>query len=631
MKLFKRIMFCFIWSLALFQTGCSMEKIHYIDIQKGMLDLTQWDFGTDRTISLNGEWAFYWNQLLTYKDLKSDSSLKPVYGKVPDTWTNYSGNGVRYSRFGFATYRLHVKSRLSTKTMMSISLKKVFSAYKLYINEEEIASNGRVAKSKAEYRPQYSPVTASFKVPSKDFDILLQVANFDYNRAGVWQTATMGTFNGINDSEDRATGEEMFIIGALVLSALYTTIIITINRASIMNIYFVIVCLMGIQIYDQLNQNFIYRIFPNFPFKIAIQVWYITGVWHPLFYALYLKNLFHLTSHKYTPAIITISSFLYSIFVMATPMSIYSQYGQLGDYILLFDMAYAVILISVALKQKKDGAFIYFVATGIMFVSSIYDYLYHMNIINSSLGPLSIVGFFGILLAHILIHAKFSRREYNEKVNLLEEVQNSKVTAIQNERKFLMAQIKPHFLFNALSVIASISEKDPVKTRKLIISLGEYLRNSFDFESSNEFVPIHKEIELVMAYVEIEKARFGELIQFETHCADLPEIKVPRLIIQPLVENAIRHGILKKPNGGTVKLIINQESSQIKIRVIDDGVGMDADRIECLLEEREETTGVGIKNIHARLIDIYGKGLSIKINEYHGISCIMDIPIDDPI
>jgi two-component system LytT family sensor kinase len=181
-----------------------------------------------------------------------------------------------------------------------------------------------------------------------------------------------------------------------------------------------------------------------------------------------------------------------------------------------------------------------------------------------------------------------------------------------NEISFLQAQIKPHFLNNTLSVISAMITSDPGKAKALIADLGEYLVRSCYFDSSTDMAPLAEELETVNIYVAIQRARFGERISYKLDCADIPAMFIPRLVLQPLVENAIRHGILKKAEGGQVTLQIEVDHMGVCFKVIDNGVGMAADILASLMKQQNLKDGVGMLNIHKRLIKYYGEGLKVQ-------------------
>ena len=177
---------------------------------------------------------------------------------------------------------------------------------------------------------------------------------------------------------------------------------------------------------------------------------------------------------------------------------------------------------------------------------------------------------------------------------------------------FLQAQIKPHFLYNALSAIANVCEKDGKQAGKLIIDLAIYLRGSLEFNNLDKMTTIEKELDFVDTYFHIEQARFGQKIQLQKEI-DIPlDAQIPVLILQPLVENAVRHGISKRPEGGTVTVRMTQKDKTVDIEIEDNGVGISNEKVKTLLSESNTAKGVGLINIHSRLFKLYGSGLSIS-------------------
>lgn len=189
------------------------------------------------------------------------------------------------------------------------------------------------------------------------------------------------------------------------------------------------------------------------------------------------------------------------------------------------------------------------------------------------------------------------------------KVEEMKEMANKAELKALQTQINPHFLFNALNAIASSIRINPNNARELIINLSSYLR--FNLELNSEFIDVKKELKQVKDYIEIEKARFGDKLNVVYDIDDV-DIKIPSLTIQPLVENAIVHGILKDNHNGTVKISVKDEGEKVKISIIDSGVGISEDMINNIYTDNVPEKKIGLYNVHSRIKLIYGKWLIIK-------------------
>src|SRR5215475_740266 len=166
----------------------------------------------------------------------------------------------------------------------------------------------------------------------------------------------------------------------------------------------------------------------------------------------------------------------------------------------------------------------------------------------------------------------------------------------------LRLQLEPHFLFNALNTISSQVERDPKLARSMIEHLGHLLRLSLESKDRQE-VPLAEEMAFLEHYLAIQKIRFGDHLRIETQIA--PEVKyasVPCLFVQPLVENAIRHGISKRASGGTVIVSARRDGDRLDIRVLDDGVGLPKGWT------LENSGGIGLSVTRQRVAGLYPEG-----------------------
>ncbi|MGL6105462.1 LytS/YhcK type 5TM receptor domain-containing protein [Romboutsia sp.] len=193
------------------------------------------------------------------------------------------------------------------------------------------------------------------------------------------------------------------------------------------------------------------------------------------------------------------------------------------------------------------------------------------------------------------------------EISKIEKIEEAKNKA---EIKALQTQINPHFLFNALNTITSFIRIDPDKARDLIINLATYMR--YNLEISDNLIEISKELEQVKSYVEIEKARFGDKLNVIYDIDQEINIKIPSLIIQPLVENAIIHGIRGNGGAGTVKIGVRKEENKIKVCVENDGITIDELIIQKVYKDDMPENKIGLYNVHLRLKLIYGSGLIIE-------------------
>ncbi len=191
---------------------------------------------------------------------------------------------------------------------------------------------------------------------------------------------------------------------------------------------------------------------------------------------------------------------------------------------------------------------------------------------------------------------------------------------LQEQEKLLMAarvealasQINPHFLFNTLTSISSLIRSEPETARMLIVKLSGLLRRLL--RAQDHFVPLREELAAMDEYLDIEKVRFGPALTIEKDVdRDTLEIVVPSMLLQPLVENSIKHGLARKMGQGKVTIRARRRDGHVAIEVVDNGVGMSARQLD-----PQSGTGIGLRNVDERLRVIYGANYHLRLESLPG-------------
>ncbi len=206
------------------------------------------------------------------------------------------------------------------------------------------------------------------------------------------------------------------------------------------------------------------------------------------------------------------------------------------------------------------------------------------------------------------------------------------------EVKALQAQINPHFLFNTLNTIASLTRTDPDKARDLLREFSMFYRRTL--ESSETRIPIYQELEQTRTYLTIEKARFGEsrIVEAEHVEEGLGEVLVPSFLVQPIVENSVRHAMREE---GTLNIDVHvvSDGRDVLIAVADDGLGMDEEAAERLLASSEpgasseggSGTGIALRNVAERIERFYGVGSGIDIMSKPGEGTVVTLRLAEAV
>ena len=198
------------------------------------------------------------------------------------------------------------------------------------------------------------------------------------------------------------------------------------------------------------------------------------------------------------------------------------------------------------------------------------------------------------------------------------DAERLRVALGQTETALLRAQMQPHFLFNTLNAISALVAEDPAKARTLIALLGDLLRMSLEDGRAQE-TRLADEMALTRAYLAIEQARLGDrLTVVEEIAPDVLSLTVPSLLLQPLVENAVRHGIAPLVRGGTVWITARRVDGRLRIGVADDGRGA-----------VKTTEGIGLGNTRRRLTQLYGDRACITVESGKGFQVTIDLPVSE--
>jgi LytS/YehU family sensor histidine kinase len=172
----------------------------------------------------------------------------------------------------------------------------------------------------------------------------------------------------------------------------------------------------------------------------------------------------------------------------------------------------------------------------------------------------------------------------------------------QAELQSLRAKINPHFLYNALNSIASLATTDARKTEQMALALSDFFKYAINREQK-QLNTLSEELNAIRTYLEIEKVRFGDRLSFEIDCPEeLLNIQIPQLLIQPLVENAIKHGLSQITENGLIRILASRAENQLKIRIYDNGPAFPDGPL----------TGFGIRNTQERINLVYGKNSSVN-------------------
>ncbi len=281
--------------------------------------------------------------------------------------------------------------------------------------------------------------------------------------------------------------------------------------------------------------------------------------------------------------------------------------GQLGGYLLIAEPFYYILKYRKSLNRRNTilmSSFVVLPLLGIL-LRMIYSGIVYLP--------------YMILLSIILVD---NTVRYEQEVLIIEQQESLAKTRI----RVMLSQIKPHFLYNVLNSIYVLCEQNPEKAQEAVGDFSEYLRANLNFIEEEDNIAFSKEMELVKNYLSLEKIRFEDKLNV-VYDLKFNSFKLPALSVEVLAENAVKHGLLKKEEGGTVTISSYLEyNNSAVIMVEDDGVGIDEDAMR-----EGSTKHVGLDNLRERLSSMVGGTLELESVKGEGTKAVIRIPIRDDV
>lgn len=584
----------------------------------GTVDLTQ-----SKSVLLKGQWEFYWNKLLIPEDFTAEHKPQmDSFMNVPGSWDTGKAGNKTYPHSGVATYRLVVKYPLDIQDP-ALKIQNISTAYKLYANGELIAEVGKVSDKAEIFKNGEQLLILALPKDKQQIELIFQVANLQFAKGGIRKAPVFGSKQVFEQQKMTLLALQLFFIGCVFAFGIYYLLLFLLQQKNKTALFFSLLCFLTALRCLIWGEAPLSIFFPQVSYDLRAYINYFTGYNYIPSIILFVLSAFSLDYNKKILGLMLLPNLFFNALFITSPgfMSYFTKYLYL---LMIIQMLYIICIISKAVICKEQNAILMFIAVCVLILTINQDILHYNGIGGVDLEYAFLYGNFAVVIAMSFVQARHQANThkklilYNEK---LIEADRLKDKIMATEMSFLQAQIKPHFLYNALSAIANVCEKDGKKAGVLILDLAIYLRRSLQFNHVDKMVTIENALEFVDKYFNIEQARFGQKIQL-IYQIEIPlDSQIPVLILQPLVENAVRHGVSKKTEGGTVYVRMKLTSEGSYIEIEDDGVGIDNEKLASLLTEDESSQGVGLRNINNRLLRLYGRGLDIISEAGHG-TCV---------
>ena len=591
--------------------------------QSGVIDLSGKDIDNGDYVYLSGEWEFFWHKFIVTDNI---SEAQPDFNiKVPSYWSDYSVNTTQLNKGGYAIYRLGLKN-INTLKPFIVFVPNLPVAYRVFVDGQLIFQSGEISKTYDETKavPSFTayPITLNTnEMPGNRAELVIEVScQFS---GGITLTPVLVNYDTYSLNAIFMLALRYVFVGIIMLVGVFAFLMSKkIKGDNSYSAWLSLLCLFLIIRILISNEGFTASriLFSGFTVELMYFLIYVSTFINKLLLFIYTSKSLSL---KLPQSLILIFGVFFLVYA-AVPILFTSSIFDPSSFILLqmstfiFDL-YILYHLCAAIADKARNALLYTIGYITVLIGTYVDVLYVNGFINARVSWFMPLMFVFFVVTAIYINVLLMVDSYHK---------SSKAAELSKElseinMSLMLSQIQPHFLYNALNTIKYLTKKNPKTAETAIVDFSQFLRANMDSLSKKEPVPFEVELNHIKNYVNIEMLRFEDRLNivYDIRCKSF---KLPALTIQPLVENAIKHGVNQKASGGTVTISSFEDKKNFYVSVADDGVGYD---LESLPENGR--SHIGLANITSRLKSMINADISIKSRLGYGTTVLITIPKND--
>jgi len=620
--------------------------------ENGVLSLQNWEPDRDGVLSLSGEWDFYWERFLTYKETAAGRPEPDVKAVVPGVWNKYRINGRNLPGFGYGTYILRIENARPGKPL-ALRVPTFSTAYELYINDKLVSSNGRIGTSRDVFSPGYMPEVVEFVPDEGSVELIFHVANFVYARGGMWYAISLGTPEQIRRMDQVIADKDLFLFGALTVMAFYYMVLFLLRREDRSSLYYVFMCILFASRTAIYGDYLIYRLIPFISFRAIINISYITLCWFSICAALMVGELFPEENSKKVLKAGWIYGLFMTLLFLLTPISFFTRLVNIVQAFAILFGAYTVYTLSLAFIKGKRDAGIVLIGSLVVIICAMHDVLYNNNVILSNTGELVPSSLFILLLLQSFVLSRRSSEAFKAvhtlsmKLLKLDKIKDEFLANTSHELRTPLSGIigiteamlkgSDGELNNRqkkdLSVIASSSRR----LANLVNDILDYskMRNG-DILLNIRPIQIEGVINSVVSvFKQVNQSKEYDI--FSEVSEGLPPVLADEnrvvQILYNLVGNAVKFTVR-----GYVKVSARKAGNLLEVCVSDTGEGIPEDKLEDIFKSFEQVdnsltrrhggTGLGLP-ITKQLVELQGGTIRVESHLGEGSRFYFTLPISE--
>ncbi len=380
----KAVVIAFWMLLTLF--GCSPGDTHTTApvAQKGVLDLSHWEFPVDGSIALNGEYGFLWKCLASPSEIANLTEVGDTeFIQVPKSWNGHKTQDGHPSGHGYATFYLRIKT---SKTASDLALKILdfATAARIFVNGNEVYNVGKVGTSPESAAPQFHPAVVTLGHLEGDIELVLQISNYAHRKGGMWEQIRLGTAAQLQERRNTQISYDLFLFGSILMIGLYHLGIYILRRNERSPLYFGAFCLLIAVRLITTGERYLLEAFDNVPWELLIKLEYLS---YYLAVPVFVQFVYSLFSERFSRdlcRIFVLAGFVFTATVILLPARIFSYTLVAYQIFTLAIFVYAIVVLALASINKDRVALVFMVGFCILFLTALNDILHSNNVVNTA-------------------------------------------------------------------------------------------------------------------------------------------------------------------------------------------------------------------------------------------------------
>lgn len=617
----------FFMAILLLAGGCGREQppraVH------GVLDLSGWDWQRDGAVVLDGEWEFHWQRLLEPGDFRTGKAAPTGFIDVPGAWNGYQTDKGGLPGAGYATYRLRVRLPEGSGRL-ALHVPWASTAYRLWVDGELLAANGRTGTNAAASTPQELPTMVSFLPTGPETELIIQVSNFQHSKGGLRKPIRLGPAAEVSQSQFVSMFLQTLLVDALLLAGLFHLVLYVLRREPVYYYFSLFSFLMGARmlvVYEMI----LIRLWPDFNFQLQLKIEYVTAyVALPAFYH-FGRTLFpHETSQRLVRAVTLVGGTL-AAFAILTPAAVFTRTASLLYPFLMVGILYLSYVAVWAIRNRRENAWLFLGGNGSLSFLIIIDVLNQYRLAPSSASLPNMLGLLALMFQSLILArwyaVTFTRQEMLAEKNAqllattrqqLDELRAARRLLTDREEhlrkeiaEMLHGRVQTRLLmsWHHLGQALNLWESHPEQAKTLVADSREEVdrvREEDVRQVSHLLHPSIIEVGLLPA-VESLAGRFGGQVRVSLQAdealqrLDTPaDSRIPesiRLAVYRVLEEALNNSCL---HGQAAKVDVSlslDPEGRLCLWVRDDGRGFDPDQMK---------PGLGLRSLAARVGEMGG-------------------------